>query len=207
MAKSKKDQAEPAKALETAMIDTSELASDRGGSDRGASDRATVRFDASTLAEIRSEEAAAHPSVGSAAAPHDGRFGKGFDDEIASRAIAYILLGLAVLSIAAFVLMGWMEGVLLDDASRRPTTASSFADIEPERVPPGPILQIGPEAELTALREEMRELTESYGWVDESAGLAHIPIETAMDLVLQSGIGAPGSPIADDSAPAEAAAE
>ncbi len=35
------------------------------------------------------------------------------------------------------------------------------------------------------LREEEERRLRSYGWVDRKAGLAHIPIDRAMDLVLQ----------------------
>ncbi|NIW37905.1 MAG: hypothetical protein GWN32_15875, partial [Gemmatimonadetes bacterium] len=49
--------------------------------------------------------------------------------------------------------------------------------------PPGPRLQADPIAELQRLREREAEVLESYGWVDEAAGIAQIPIARAIELV------------------------
>ena len=58
----------------------------------------------------------------------------------------------------------------------------------PREFPSGPRLQVDPRHDLrTYLDAEQKRLT-SYGWVDQNAGVVHIPIERAMDLVLERGL-------------------
>lgn len=40
-----------------------------------------------------------------------------------------------------------------------------------------------PSDELARLNAEQLEIINSYGWIDEQGGVAHIPIEQAMELV------------------------
>ncbi len=48
---------------------------------------------------------------------------------------------------------------------------------------PEPRLQIDAGAELQAFRAEKRSQLNTYGWVDRDAGIAHIPIRRAMELM------------------------
>jgi hypothetical protein len=59
---------------------------------------------------------------------------------------------------------------------------------------PGPRLQATPPTDLVKLKEvELRRLN-GYGWVDRAAGIAHIPIERAIDIVASKGLPAGGGP-------------
>lgn len=51
-----------------------------------------------------------------------------------------------------------------------------------------PPLRINPLADLQTLRAEEMEILSSYGWVDKDAGIVRIPIEQAMDLLLEQGL-------------------
>jgi hypothetical protein len=53
---------------------------------------------------------------------------------------------------------------------------------------PNPRLQQNPAVDLARLRAEEGRRSESYGWVDRKAGIAHIPIERAMDIVARNGL-------------------
>jgi cytochrome c2 len=53
---------------------------------------------------------------------------------------------------------------------------------------PGPRLQAAPQDELQQLRSTQQARLNSYGWVDEERGLAHIPIEQAMRIVAKQGL-------------------
>jgi hypothetical protein len=56
------------------------------------------------------------------------------------------------------------------------------------RTPPEPALQLTPWTDLkTFAADEQTRLT-SYGWVDEKAGVARIPISKAKELLLKRGI-------------------
>jgi hypothetical protein len=53
---------------------------------------------------------------------------------------------------------------------------------------PGPQLQISPRLDLHYFRaQEDKQLT-NYAWVDRSAGVVRVPIERAMELVLERGL-------------------
>lgn len=55
-------------------------------------------------------------------------------------------------------------------------------------LPPAPRLQVDPKADLARTREEQEQILNSYGWSDQGTGKVHIPIDRAMDLVLQKGL-------------------
>lgn len=54
--------------------------------------------------------------------------------------------------------------------------------------PPGPRLQVSPQMDLQAFRAREDAELHTYGWIDRTAGVVRIPIERAMDLVLQRGL-------------------
>lgn len=54
--------------------------------------------------------------------------------------------------------------------------------------PPQPRLQIAPQQDLDAFMAEKRQWLTSYGWVDQEQGLAHVPLEVAIEHVLEEGL-------------------
>ena len=59
---------------------------------------------------------------------------------------------------------------------------------ETRTLPPAPRLQVQPVQELRQLREGENEKLNSYGWVDQKAGMARIPVDRAMELLLAKGL-------------------
>lgn len=57
----------------------------------------------------------------------------------------------------------------------------------------GPRLQAAPQDDLQRLRSTQMTRLESYGWINEEQGLAHIPIEQAMRIVAEGGLPAAGA--------------
>jgi hypothetical protein len=55
-------------------------------------------------------------------------------------------------------------------------------------LPPEPRLQTQPKRDLQLTREEQQQLLNSYGWADQTTEKVRIPIDRAMDLVLQRGL-------------------
>jgi hypothetical protein len=53
---------------------------------------------------------------------------------------------------------------------------------------PTPRLQPDPTADLAAYLAASRQRLSSYGWVDRDKGIAHIPIDEAMQRVAEHGI-------------------
>lgn len=68
----------------------------------------------------------------------------------------------------------------------------------PAPEPPEPRLQgsrvhpATPREDLVRMRARDREILNSYGWVDRQAGVAQIPIDRAMELLLERGGSLPG---------------
>ena len=115
------------------------------------------------------------------------------------RAILAFAVGLVVISVVIAVLMAWMfdfmEGraaagdtaisPLARPATQMPTTTTgspSFGNA------PGPQLLVDEPAALRKLREMEDERLQTYGWIDEKAGTAHMPIAEAKKLLLQRGL-------------------
>jgi hypothetical protein len=57
---------------------------------------------------------------------------------------------------------------------------------------PAPALQIDPAADMNAFNAREMQILNSRGWIDEKAGIAHVPIEEAMRETVRDGI--PGWP-------------
>jgi hypothetical protein len=62
--------------------------------------------------------------------------------------------------------------------------------IRPNQVPqyPAPALQVKPQVDLQTYRTRADHDLNSYGWIDQGHGVAKIPIEHAMDLLLARGL-------------------
>ena len=81
-----------------------------------------------------------------------------------------------------------------------------LAATQPARTPPTPNLQTQPFQDIYQLRAGENQKLTSYGWVDKDGGVTHIPIERAMEVMLQRGFTArpeaattPGAVIQDSS--------
>lgn len=53
---------------------------------------------------------------------------------------------------------------------------------------PGPRLQAAPRTDLVKLKEADNRRLNGYGWVDRDAGIAHIPIDRAIEFVASRGL-------------------
>jgi hypothetical protein len=105
--------------------------------------------------------------------------------DVRIRPVAVFVFGL-FLSVVA--VLAAMAGLYRYFATHQPQP-----DIPPSplvrthQTPPNPRLQAVPAAEMRALRAHEERALSSYGWVDRSTGVVRIPIERAMDLMVQRG--------------------
>jgi hypothetical protein len=104
--------------------------------------------------------------------------------EIKARPI--ILFGLALIVLGAIihfvlgVVMGRFAGQESKIVASKPPLFSAAVDFS------GPHLQGDPAADRIRAQKQQLEQLSSYGWVDRNAGIAHIPIDRAMDLLAES---------------------
>jgi hypothetical protein len=122
-------------------------------------------------------------------APTEPR-GSGHEErDIRLRPIIWAGVGLVVLVIVVHVGLWW----LFDDFTERrtrlegpPTPTAPLA--WPRQLPPGPRLQTDPHQDLQAWLGAENAVLQSYGWVDQEAGIARIPIARAMELLAARGL-------------------
>jgi hypothetical protein len=95
------------------------------------------------------------------------------------------------LAIAMFVGAGAMylglAGSFFYLKNRMTSTQSHMIDaslLTQRELPPAPRLQRNPPAEFQTYREQQDQYLKSYGWIDRKSGVVRIPIERAMEILL-----------------------
>jgi hypothetical protein len=91
-----------------------------------------------------------------------------------------LLVGMTML--VARGLLGFFEGYTAHPG-QRPTPIAT-----PGKLPPYPRIQANPPADLATMMHEEDSVLYSYGWVNKDSGLARIPIERAMKLLVKEGL-------------------
>lgn len=113
-----------------------------------------------------------------------------FDAELDLKSIIGFLVGLAGVTLIVLALM-WGMGILFkksEESHDRPPPPLAEALADP--IPPGPRLQSNPPRDMDELRAQDRDALTTYGWVDQPGGVARIPIDRAMTIVVERGVGA-----------------
>jgi hypothetical protein len=112
--------------------------------------------------------------------------GNGNDYERGDVNIRHVVIGGAVLAaiiVASCGGMAWLFGAMARNRAIDTRPASPLAEaVEPTAEIR---LQVNPAAELAELRRRERDLLTQYRWVDRSRGIVAIPIDRAIDLLLE----------------------
>ena len=108
------------------------------------------------------------------------------DVDVRPVAIAFTSVMVAAVVIAG--LMVALLGFFLSQISVQSPSANPLAGAYGRRMPPAPRLQTDAIADLDALRAEESRTLGTYGWIDRNSGIAHIPIDRAMALVVERGL-------------------
>lgn len=115
------------------------------------------------------------------------------DTEINVRVFAWLTVALLALIGVTMVLMWFLTSDLYSRVKAQDPPPPIMIEARMPHEPPAPRLQSDPFVELELLRSaEARRLT-SYGWTEGSAENAHIPIDRAMDLMVEQGLPIPPS--------------
>jgi hypothetical protein len=126
------------------------------------------------------------PLNGSATAP-----GYETRDANAGGAFKFLMALGIVLVLTALVCWGmfrYFSAHAMDQAA----SDSPFAGTR--QLPLGPQLQVNPREDWLKFREEQEQALETYAWENRSAGIARVPIEIAMDLLVKKGLPVEGAP-------------
>jgi hypothetical protein len=92
-----------------------------------------------------------------------------------------VLLACALIGVVAIVLFVLWPVARIAERKMEAPSEDAFVSGS------GPALTISSQEELRSLRAEEQKRLESYGWVDRSRGIVHVPIERAMQLLVERG--------------------
>ena len=113
--------------------------------------------------------------------PEEPSYEKG---DVHFRGVLIFAVALVVGVVLTLVLVGGMIALL---AQHSPSSMQASPTGTPSVVPPPPVLQAQPWEDLRRYREEQSRILLNYAWIDRKAGIVQIPIERAMELVIERG--------------------
>lgn len=100
-----------------------------------------------------------------------------------------ILIGSGLLiTVAIIVTLIYFYFAFLRDERARSSPPPLPMNLHGDVVPPEPRLQASPTRDLLQLRTYEDAVLQKYGWVDKNHGRVAIPIDRAMELLVQRGI-------------------
>jgi hypothetical protein len=117
--------------------------------------------------------------------------------DLGSRPIFGFLISLAIFGVLTYYVLWGMFHFLNAYNLKHQAPVSPMAHTETEtrtvtpatiQQSPAPRLEDDERTELNGFRYHEEEQLNSYGWVDQNAGVVHIPIDRAMQLVAQRGL-------------------
>ena len=82
--------------------------------------------------------------------------------------------------------------------------AAPFAGTQP--LPPPPRIQPVPGVDMQSYYQSQQKLLDTYGWVDKQNGIVRLPIDRAMELLLQRGLPVRSAPNSQNTAQAQSKA-
>jgi hypothetical protein len=110
------------------------------------------------------------------------------ESDVNVRAILGFGIGLLVVAVVVHLFLWWLQGFFQRQTDREQTRGYPLGVSQQEQLPPGPRLQANPQQDMRELRAKQEALLNSYGWVNRDAGVARIPIEEAMRMVVERGL-------------------
>jgi hypothetical protein len=96
--------------------------------------------------------------------------------------------GLLAVGLVVHLFLWGLLGLYERRHARTQTQVYPMAAGQQDRLPPEPRLQDTPQEDMNALRAKQNGLLKEYGWVNKEAGIARIPIEEAMRIVVERGL-------------------
>lgn len=105
------------------------------------------------------------------------------DRELNIRFIVGFAVILTLITVGMAALMWLTSSLLVDRLEERDPAPATLPAARLQPAPPGPRLQTDPEGDLVLLRAEEELRLSTFEWVDQEAGIARVPIATAIELM------------------------
>jgi hypothetical protein len=106
--------------------------------------------------------------------------------DFSPRVVALFALGFAILLGGTLALMIWIVDLFHVTPEGHGLQTAPVVATPPH--PPEPRLQASPTGDLLEMRHANQARLQSYGWVDRSINMVRMPIERAMQLVVEQGL-------------------
>lgn len=108
------------------------------------------------------------------------------DSEISLRAIVVFVVVLVLIVVVSSVSMIFLTKSLRDRGRASDPPLPLMPEARAAHEPPAPRLQADPMIEMDELRAAENAELSSYAWVDEAGGVASIPVDRAMELLVET---------------------
>lgn len=108
--------------------------------------------------------------------------------DVDTESVIHVGVAVAVVAILSSVLVLFLFNFMVERAKGADPPNPPLARHEQGRQPPEPRLQEMPFKDIALLRAEEQVILDGYAWVDEKAGIAHIPVAEAMKIVAEKGL-------------------
>lgn len=125
-----------------------------------------------------------HPGSNPQHEAHDGYEKR----DVTFRPIVVASVVLVAVLVFTFVLVRATLTAFSTQIAETGPRANPLASAFGRQVPPEPRLQTHPVQDLAVMRADEEAFLNRYGWIDQAQGVVHLPIERAMDLVVQRGL-------------------
>jgi hypothetical protein len=131
--------------------------------------------------------------------PHNASATPGYETRDANTgAILNFLVILAVVLVLSGLVCWGMFKIFSTHAIDPAATDSPFADTR--QLPLGPQLQVNPREDWLKFHQGQEDSLQTYAWENKSAGIARVPIQVAMDLLVKKGLPVQNAPEAQPAA-------
>ena len=122
-------------------------------------------------------------------------------EDLSTRGVFVFMIGLAIVGVVIYFIIVGMYSFLDKYERSQMTTASPLVTstgpaarvvtkdyMEKFKENGAPMLENDERGQFKGFLLKQEDQLNSYGWVDEQGGVAHIPIERAMDLIVERGL-------------------
>jgi hypothetical protein len=126
----------------------------------------------------------------------------GFErEDLSTRGVFVFMIGLGIIGLVIYFIIRGMYGFLDNYEKSQQSTGSPLVTstgpaarvvtkqyMEKFKENGVPMLESDERGQFKDFLLKQEDQLNSYGWIDQPAGVAHIPIERAMDLIVQRGL-------------------
>jgi hypothetical protein len=118
--------------------------------------------------------------------PHLTRSGGYEKSDASPRGLLYFALITAGILILTALSLIWLFHYFQRTQNPGSFIPAPFAGTRP--LPPPPRIQPDPGVDMQSYRESQQNFLNTYGWIDRQNGIARMPIDRAMELILKRGL-------------------